>query len=61
MTGPSKLPAGWHARSPLYQALTTDERVVEDDAPDPVEPNRAARRTAARAMRRANTARRDHT
>ncbi|MFD3517741.1 hypothetical protein [Streptomyces sp. NPDC058657] len=53
MTGPSRLPAGWHARTPQLWVSTTDERVVEDDAPEPEPPpNRAARRAAARALKR---------
>lgn len=55
MTGPSRLPAGWHARTPLLRVTATDERVVEDDAPDPEPlPSRAARRAAARALRKGN-------
>lgn len=51
MTGPSRLPAGWHATTPRLRAVTT-ERVVADDAPDPAPPtNRAERRIAARALR----------
>ncbi|EFE74546.1 hypothetical protein P376_5547 [Streptomyces sp. HCCB10043] len=53
MTGPSRLPHGWHAREPRAQAVTTGEAVIEDDAPDPEPlPNRAARRAAARALRK---------
>lgn len=53
MTGPSRLPHGWHAREPRLQATNTAEVVVEDDAPDPEPPpNRAARRAAARALRK---------
>lgn len=54
MTGPSRLPAGWHATTPRQRAVTT-ERVVADDAPDPASPaNRAQRRAAARALRRSS-------
>lgn len=53
MTGPSRVPAGWHARTPRVQVITTVEQVVEDDAPAPEpQPNRAARRAAARALKR---------
>nr|WP_202435737.1 hypothetical protein [Streptomyces sp. SID7834] len=53
MTGPSRLPHGWHARDPRVQVITNGERVVADDSPDP-EPlqSRAARRAAARALRK---------
>lgn len=55
MTGPSRLPHGWHAREPRVQAVTNGEQIVADDAPA-AEPtlNRAARRAAARALRRKN-------
>lgn len=53
MTGPSRLPHGWHGRGPRAQVGPPGEVVVEDDAPDPAPlPNRAARRAAARALRK---------
>jgi hypothetical protein len=55
MTGPSRLPHGWHAREPRVQVTTTTEQIVADDAPDPEPPrNRAERRAAARALRKGN-------
>ncbi|MFF9690260.1 hypothetical protein [Streptomyces sp. NPDC014623] len=55
MTGPSRLPHGWHAREPRVQATSTGEQIVADDAPDPAPPpNRAARRATARALRKKN-------
>ncbi|MER5675800.1 hypothetical protein ABT081_02530 [Streptomyces sp. NPDC002238] len=55
MTGPSRLPHGWHAREPRTQVTAPTEQIVADDAPDPEPPpNRAARRAAARALRRKN-------
>ncbi|RPK76379.1 hypothetical protein EES45_23085 [Streptomyces sp. ADI97-07] len=55
MTGPSRLPHGWHAREPRVQVTTTTEQIVTDHAPDPAPlPNRAARRAAARALRKAH-------
>lgn len=55
MTGPSRLPHGWHGREPRAQQTTNGEQLVADDAPDPEpQPNRAARRAAARALRKAN-------
>lgn len=53
MTGPSRLPHGWHGRDPRAQVGPPREVVVEDDAPDPAPlPNRAARRAAARTLRK---------
>ncbi|EST22802.1 hypothetical protein [Streptomyces niveus] len=56
MTGPSSAPRGERAGTRGAQWLvisTTDERVVEDDSPDPARlPNREARRAAARALRK---------
>ncbi|MFW3473627.1 hypothetical protein ACN24M_20395 [Streptomyces microflavus] len=54
MTGPSRLPHGYHARNPhLIVVSTTDEHVVLNDEPTPApRPNRATRRAAARARRR---------
>lgn len=54
MTGPRRLPNGWHAAGPRVQATSTGEHHIDDDAPDPDPlPNRAARRAAQRALRRA--------
>ncbi|MFI5809012.1 hypothetical protein [Streptomyces sp. NPDC051561] len=56
MTGPRRLPSGWHAREQLVQVVVTDEQLVEDDAPDPEPPpNRAERRAAARALKKGKT------
>lgn len=56
MTGPSSAPHGEHTPRPGVTWVTTvgwtDEQLVSDDAPDPVPPNRATRRAAARAARR---------
>ena len=54
MTGPSRLPHGYHAREPRVIVIsTTDEHVVLDDEPVPApRPNRAARRAAARARKK---------
>jgi hypothetical protein len=53
MTGPSRLPHGWHAREPRAQVLGTVEQVVDDDAPDPAPArNRSDRRAAARALKK---------
>lgn len=56
MTGPSRLPHGWHGREPRTQAPLTGEQLVADDAPDP-EParNREERRAVARALRKKST------
>lgn len=57
MTGPRRLPHGWHDSGPRIQAINTGEQVVPDDAPDPDPlPNRAARRAARRARPRRPTA-----
>ncbi|WP_239119833.1 hypothetical protein [Streptomyces cyaneofuscatus] len=57
MTGPTRLPHGYHARDPRVIIIsTTDEHVVLDDEPEPApRPNRAARRAAARARRNKGT------
>lgn len=53
MTGPRRLPYGWHAAGPRVQAASTGEQLIADNAPDPDPlPNRAARRAAQRAVRR---------
>ncbi|MEU9198870.1 hypothetical protein [Streptomyces sp. NPDC048332] len=50
MTGPRRLPHGWHDPGPRVQVIYTGEQVIADDAPDPEPlPNRAARRAARRA------------
>lgn len=55
MTGPSRLPHGWHAREPRVQATTNGEQIVADDAPDPAPArNREERRAARRALRKGN-------
>lgn len=47
MTGPRRLPPGWHAAGTRIQVVSTGEHVIPDDAPDP-KPNRATRRAARR-------------
>lgn len=55
MTGPRRLPAGWHAAPPELRATDPVERVVDDDAPDPAPAlNRADRRRLARALKKGN-------
>ena len=54
MTGPSSSPRGEKAGKPGARwatELRRTERVIDDDAPDPI-PNRATRRAIARAARR---------
>ncbi|WP_432247685.1 hypothetical protein ACRAR1_06980 [Streptomyces sanyensis] len=56
MTGPRRLPTGWHATAPTARAEAGGERLVLDDEPQPgpgVRLNRAQRRAAARALRKA--------
>lgn len=56
MTGPTRLPHGWHGREPRVHAPSNGERVVDDDAPDPEPPpNRERRRAAARTLRKKRT------
>lgn len=55
MTGPSSAPRGEHTPTPgvTWQTeLVRVEQLVDDDAPDPVPPNRATRRAMRRAARR---------
>lgn len=58
MTGPSSNPRGERAGTPgtRWQVIsTTDEQLVDDDAPDPAPPpNRAARRAVRRALKKGN-------
>ncbi|MGC4946204.1 hypothetical protein ACLQ2N_08355 [Streptomyces sp. DT224] len=53
MTGPRRLPPGWHDPGPANQAPSLGEQYVDDDAPDPAPPpNRAARRAYARTLKK---------
>ncbi|MFD0078200.1 hypothetical protein ACFVIY_37865 [Streptomyces sp. NPDC127166] len=59
MTGPSSNPRGEHTPRPgvtwMATVGTTGEQLVDDDAPDPEPPTgRAARRAAAREIRKRN-------
>lgn len=55
MTGPTNNPRGEHTPRPgvtWERVIARTETVIDDDAPDPVPTNRAARRALARERRK---------